>query len=356
MSARQSLPADWRFTEAMPAVPRIHPRHGPHDPTAGTPPRRPGSVRRTTTIDMLRPDENDLLGRLLLRGLARDLVTDPDGSARVVGEASMSVDLDFLDGRRILAIETTPDVPALRELVGTSAAAGFRRAVTRLDPTIATRLSLLHALLDDVPVATLVSAYATSRAGLKPADAVAAARGVDQCAGWRADGTIMLELRARETTPVVTGPPAPAVVGPEDPLAWHPTPPLPGTGMRRHRRMDLAPDPAAGDAIVADVLFRDSYQPEGGVEMALHEYTVRAGVDLATGRFVTVTADPRALPWQECPAATASAPRLDGTPVAEVRRRVGAEFRGATTCTHLNDTLRSLADVPALAELLTRGD
>ncbi|WP_035920382.1 hypothetical protein [Frankia sp. QA3] len=56
MSTRQPLPADWRFTEAMPAVPRTHPRHGTHDPTAGTPPRRPGSVRRTTTVDMLRPE------------------------------------------------------------------------------------------------------------------------------------------------------------------------------------------------------------------------------------------------------------------------------------------------------------
>jgi hypothetical protein len=33
---------------------------------------------------------------------------------------------------------------------------------------------------------------------------------------------------------------------------------------------------------------------------------------------------------------------------------VRAEFTGITTCTHLNDTLRSLEDVEALAPVLAR--
>jgi hypothetical protein len=35
--------------------------------------------------------------------------------------------------------------------------------------------------------------------------------------------------------------------------------------------------------------------------------------------------------------------------VADLRRRVRQEFTGVSTCTHLNDLLRSLADVGALA-------
>jgi hypothetical protein len=58
------------------------------------------------------------------------------------------------------------------------------------------------------------------------------------------------------------------------------------------------------------------------------------------------------LPWTECPAAAASAGRLDGLRVDELRERVAKEFRGTTTCTHLNDLLRSLADLGALVRLV----
>jgi len=54
------------------------------------------------------------------------------------------------------------------------------------------------------------------------------------------------------------------------------------------------------------------------------------------------------LPWVECPGALASATRLSGMPVAELRDHVRREFRGTSTCTHLNDTLRSLGDVNVL--------
>jgi hypothetical protein len=40
--------------------------------------------------------------------------------------------------------------------------------------------------------------------------------------------------------------------------------------------------------------------------------------------------------------------RLVGRPVEAVRDVVRAELRGISTCTHLNDLLRSLGDVAAL--------
>jgi hypothetical protein len=58
------------------------------------------------------------------------------------------------------------------------------------------------------------------------------------------------------------------------------------------------------------------------------------------------------LPWDECPGAAGSAARLVGQPVGALRRIVGDELRGTSTCTHLNDLLRSLADVPHLVALL----
>jgi len=58
------------------------------------------------------------------------------------------------------------------------------------------------------------------------------------------------------------------------------------------------------------------------------------------------------LPWVECPQAAASAGRLAGRPVADLRPTVRAEFLGPTTCTHLTDTLRALEDVGVLSRFL----
>ena len=61
----------------------IDPRHGPHEPITGTPARRRGSVRRTSTVDAIRPNG---LRRSLPGREARDLVTDPDGTPRRVAK------------------------------------------------------------------------------------------------------------------------------------------------------------------------------------------------------------------------------------------------------------------------------
>ena len=57
------------------------------------------------------------------------------------------------------------------------------------------------------------------------------------------------------------------------------------------------------------------------------------------------------LPWQECPGAIGSAARIEGMTLSELRDRVRGEFVGTSTCTHLNDTLRAIADLDALLDL-----
>jgi hypothetical protein len=79
---------------------------------------------------------------------------------------------------------------------------------------------------------------------------------------------------------------------------------------------------------------------------------VEGTVDPQAMSFLDLSATPRALPWLECPAAAGSADRLVGTSVADVRSRVTASFTGTSTCTHLNDTLRSLEDIAVLAALV----
>jgi hypothetical protein len=91
-----------------------------------------------------------------------------------------------------------------------------------------------------------------------------------------------------------------------------------------------------------------------GVESAVHEYdvVVTAGVDDAVIRTVDVRA--RVLPGPDCPGAVESAQRVVGEPLESLRTFVRGELRGDTICTHLNDQLRSLADVPTMVRLLSR--
>ena len=83
----------------------------------------------------------------------------------------------------------------------------------------------------------------------------------------------------------------------------------------------------------------------------MHEYTVEGSVDASTRTITSVTANVRVLPWQECPGAIGSAARIRGMTLSEMRDRIRGEFVGTSTCTHLNDTLRAIADLDALLDL-----
>jgi hypothetical protein len=340
----------------------LHPRHGIHAPTSGTPERTPGSVRRTETMDMLRPD--GLLGPLVLTGRARDLATGLDGAGTVLAISECTARIDFIGGRVLAEISTTPDRPALQALLGRRVSSGFRSAVTAADPRLSAEDGLLNLLLDDFPVATLVSGHAIgaglARQGrtalsLSLAEATGQPRADrhrfprDLCAGFADGGTIMNDVDATGRPPVVTGPPAPPLAT-GDHLGWHETGRLPPHAMRRTRRMDVTPGPLAS----IDVLYRDSHVDEDSTETIVHEYTVAATVDTRDGILTSCSATPRVLPWVECPAAALSAGRLAGAPVAGLRRHVRDTFLGTSTCTHLNDTLRSLEDIPALLKLAGR--
>jgi hypothetical protein len=159
----------------------------------------------------------------------------------------------------------------------------------------------------------------------------------------------MNDVDATGRPPVVTGPAAPPLAT-GDRLGWHETGRLPPHAMRRSRRMDVTPGPLAS----IDVLYRDSHVDEDGTETIVHEYTISASVDTSDGVLVSCSAAPRVLPWVECPAAALSASRLVGLPVSGLRRHVRDTFLGTSTCTHLNDTLRSLEDIPALLKLAGR--
>lgn len=321
----------------------LDPRHGTHAPSTATVARRARSVRRTTSIDMLRP--LGLEGPVELVGAARDLLTRADGEAEVLGEAALTATVDFHDGRRVERISLCPDHPGAAALVGISAASGFRSAVDRALPDQRDATTLLYQLMDDVPVATLVSGYALQNAGYKQKGVAVPQQKADICSGWRSGGTIMLELTPRGQVPPATGPPAPAIEDADDPIGWHRMDPLPLGGMRRRRRLDISADAQ----ICVDAMFRDSHVDYAGFETVVHEYAVTASIDPRTFVVRAIGARPHVLPWMECPSAATSAERLIGQPVHGLREQIRTSFVGVETCTHLKDLLRTLADVPALA-------
>jgi hypothetical protein len=385
---------------------------GPQDPLATTSPRRPGSVRRTTSIDTRRPD--GLWADAVVDARGRDLRTNADGTTDVMAEAHLLARVS--PGRELLELQTVPAARDLDQLIGASVGPGFRSRMAALVTAGCgfEEGSLLYLLLDDLTGATLVSGYALVRgdalgpppgngpvadgdqlisqpepqldperkvegetriaagtgettpvslraprrggaplpsAPLLPPPPHLSAQG-DICAGWAHDATMMLHLADTGLLPVPLGPPAPILEPEDDPLAWHAMAPLGPHAVRRRRRLDLvgAIDPA--DDHEVDMHFRDSHVDDAGLETIMHEYTLTGTVNPAAGRVGTVSAQVRVLPWMECPAALASAQRIDGMELAQLRLRVRKEFVGRTTCTHLNDSLRSLADVTALSQEL----
>ncbi len=325
----------------------------PVGPTTDTPPRIPGSVRRTSTVDALCPDNTE--SPLVLVGRARDLRTVPDhpasgGRAQIVAEASTRITIDYFGGRTVTGIDCDPTVADSDSLLGARAGSGFRTALDQAMPHLTAEGTLLGLLLDEVPVVTLISGAAIGRAIGAPPKNVSMPP-VNVCAGWVAGGKMDVTNREDRSALMGSGPTAPALDDDSDPLGWHVAPPLLPGSIRRRRRIDVAPGPQPGEAVV-EGFFRDTYCEPDGSQSIIHEYAVNVMVDLATGTVRSTEATPYVLPGPDCPLAAASVSRVVGQRLVGLRDGLRTTLTGPTTCTHLTDQLRALADVHALLPLL----
>jgi len=318
---------------------------GTRPPDRSSPPRRPDSIRRTSTVDILRPE--GLTGPLVLAGVGRDLVSAGDGAPTVAATGSTQVTIEYVGSRCVTEVVSDPPAPELAGLVGVRAGSGFRRVLAEVSPSSASSGSIVNLLLDDTSPATLISGSVLAREGsLRIAAGAMGKSMVDICAGWRA-GSKMYEAIAETGVPLLGwGPPAPAVDG-DDPLGWHEMNDLAPLSMRRRRLIDLAPT-AAAPTVDVTVRFRDSYWEADGTETVVHEYSMTAVFDPNPGTILRATASPGPLPAPECPSAAASVRRLVGLRTRDLRAIVRDEFTGPTTCTHLNDVFRSLTDLDHL--------
>lgn len=326
----------------------------PADPAGPSPLRRPGSIRRTSSIETHWPEGP---GRpMRMRGRARDLFT-PDGGAepRVLAEDWTDILASF--HREILEIETSHGAQAARELVGARAGGKLRGELARLFPEDLAQASPLHLLLDDFAGASLVAGWGWSRwpgeamAKLRAESAKNAGRGGRMegvCAGFR-PGASSLTAEGGPNHEHQSSAAVPPLPHPEDPAGWHELTAQTGVGMRRARRLDVWLD----GAVRLDIHFQDSgTTPQGEGREAIHEYRVFATADPETFELLTLEVQPRVLPYWECRAASPNASMMLGVRLGDLRETVLKTLPGTLGCTHLNDVLRSMADVPSLVARL----
>jgi hypothetical protein len=312
-----------------------------------SPPRRPGSVRRTTTIESNWPD--GFGGNTEMVGRARDIATPTAGGApAVLAEGSFKISSS--PRREIMAITTDPFHSHTPEMVGVRAGGASRDALDHALGDIVG--SPLYQLIDDFAGASLVAMWIWTHwhGDFPPRDRERGGRGptVNVCTGF-AEGSSALQLimdtasRAAHSSVEVT-----PLVNPADPQGWHQMlEPGPGPNSRRARRIDVWTE---GDLLQIDAGFQDSGLTPEGKRVAIHEYHVRAEADLDTLTLRKLEAKPLILPFAECPGAVLKASKMIGQPLGEFRRRVLDTLPHTEGCTHLNDVMRALSDAPKLAE------
>lgn len=318
--------------------------------TANPAPLRPaGSIRRTSSVDVTWPD--GVMGKRVLHGRARDLRTDAEGNAAVLAEATMEATLD--PERKILALAASPAPPRLQELVGERGGGHLRMVMGEVLPELIERADPLYLLLDDISGISLISVWAWSLWHPEWLEAIRGPNAAAEMIEQKTDVCWGLQRGHSGLDPDRRGDVGTADGGelrnPTDPAGWHDFPELSGVTMRRARRIDVWRE----DGVIRiDSAFQDSAPRPDGTRAALHEYRLEATVDAATLALLSLEPEPRVLPFGECPGAVHNARALAGSPLPAIRDTVLSQLRGPRGCTHLNDALRALADVPRLVEQL----
>lgn len=314
------------------------------------PPRPANSLRRTTSIDVSWPDGTS--GPRLLVGRARDCLTDASGRGRILAQSEFRVRM--ADDKSIIAIEADPAPPGLNRLLGARAGGHLRMLLQEVMPDLIARADPLYLVLDDLSGTALVSTFAWAqwhpdglaslreKAGVTADNPVMAQR-ADVCWGLqRGNSALSGDAALKDVANADAG----ELRNPADPDGWHAFYEDDGPGFRRARRIDVMRDEAAG-LLRIDSAFQDSAKMRNGGRMAIHEYLLGATARL-DGELQSLTPEARVLPFRECPGAVGNIQRLIGCTLEEVRARVLEDLRGPEGCTHLNDALRALADVPRM--------
>ena len=271
--------------------------------------------------------------------------------------------IDLVDGKTVFAahfsgavdaqgtlefIEGTPTHPILETLTGANAHRGFRKLLESLRSDDPDERSLRR-LFFDIPIVSMIMMQAfivrTPQGHRSSTRMTNDIPGVNQCAGWVAGGEMLTLIKDNDgllemdpSIHVITddhlGDPAPTLLIPN------------ATRRRRHYEVEID-----GSEIRLKVNQRDSFATPDGIERVLHWWKLNLRANAQDQIIRSIEVDNGGLPWVECPSAAGSGQRVIGHRLDELEGLVSGEFKGVTTCTHLNDTLAALAGVP---ELLAR--
>jgi hypothetical protein len=298
-------------------------------------------------------------GDMRVVGRARDYLTPSSGGPGVVC-AEDAFEAQIKSDRTIVAITADPPRPAMARLVGERGGGRLRGVLAEAVPEERIAATPLYLILDDISGASLVAGWTWSQwtpnwtASLRAAMSEPERRDFmkkreNVCIG-HIPGSSVFNLEGTERE-IVTE--APDLRRADDPDGWHAFTVQDSTGFRRARRIDVRLEDGR---ILVDSSFHDSgTRPDGG-RTALHEYKLSLTADPRSLQVLSIEAEPRVLPFVECPSATLNLGRLIGTALPAMRETVLTEFHGPAGCTHLNDALRALAEVPALVQRLSALD
>lgn len=325
--------------------------------TAGAPPpRRPYSLRRTSSHQTYWPGGG--AAPAVMAGRARDLYT------RARADQVEVVDHAWIDARlnakrQIVSLDGSQHRDILAGFAGLAPGGPIRKAMAAQIPQEGEANTLLHRLLDDMAGAAFMSPSAWY-------DWPGGVEGYSKESGelisfhWPVEGLCLSYTPGSEAmTPeglnneaIAEHPFFPPPFSDDDPWQWHEFVQTAGPNCWRLRRMDVFREDGR---LVVDAWFQDSsvLPDRTDLRRIFHEYSLLATFDDDDElRLRSIEATPRVLPYRTCLAGPESAKALIGRSGLEFRKLVIELLSGTRGCTHLNDMLRALQDIGAVAAKL----
>lgn len=322
------------------------------------PPRRPFSLRRTASQQSHFPD--GLVGHYEMILRARDLFTGAGADDTTVAGSDWITACNRMD-TVVTRFSASRREVELAALTGLRAGGPLRKAVMEAMPEEPENSTLLYRMIDDMAGGAFLSG-ASWQTWLE-GGMTAFARSLDMpsvmdfkmegmCVSY-SPGSPALLPDGRQNEEFAFRSIGKIAVDPDgDPLAWHELRQFDTPNQARIRYMDVWRE---GGKVHVMFGFQDSAAfPGTDLRRLFHEYRGIAVVDPDSFVLESIAMDFGSLPYTTCQAALASPQHLVGRRLGEFRNTVIDVLKGTAGCTHLNDSLRTLQDVPAMVRILDR--